>query len=719
MKKRSYKKIKIIQFFLLLCSSNYVFSNNIEKGEFAVGIGNKKSNFDTNETITFSGTNGKLPSNSLNNKNLTREEKIENIMNSNNEMTEKDISSLEAKNLFESSLYTNKVLTFKGGKKGKEKYQQNNNEVESKKEINGINNTTSDIVFKKTSNYADLAKEIAIPTNFDILKNALKFSNSSYASMPTSMSPAGLPEFSYNAGIIDESDLRSVIRSINKANKNSQEYHLTLTENVKNNKEKEDSSKIIPFNPIEQKWYAPLKQESQLMMLSGLPMKILLITSKDDLMYHFMINNVLKGKEEELKNKKFDDGIFALLGKPIINERIVPMCYLVFDDLINEYNNKILMPLENEIGKEATASLIIGHNVAICLDQLERENKIFKANTWFSNEVYKIGLYQNTFQSLFPRGMKPSIFALKENEIMLNNAQKQYQQRLADSFAVLWSYNRGFKNSYQAYMNVKSYVPDYSTHNTLSALKNLNPKFIQMRTNTLTLSQIWKIARENQKNSGVSQALNNLDYNILYKPQISELKQQKEKSIVSNYYGKNQLGNPSNNVKNMQEMKSMKEVNNMANLDSSDKIEKNKKFKEIKDMKNFEQTKTNKLSSLNFDVAKMLHEDIEDSLIKNKTLEIVDKVENKLVKDKILSDENKKAKNFDEIKKGLYANNRKEKVVEKEKQQQQEEVKQPEVKDIKREEKMIKVEDKLRDSLLKEYKFDINSSGNNQNDFFK
>ena len=32
---------------------------------------------------------------------------------------------------------------------------------------------------------------------------------------------------------------------------------------------------------------------------------------------------------------------------------------------------------------------------------------------------------------------------------------------------------------------------------------------------------------------------------------------------------------------------------------------------------------------------------------------------------------------------------------------------------------MIKIEDKLRDSLLKEYKFDINSSGNNQNDFFK
>lgn len=685
---------------------------NVPRKDFDVSIGNKKQE-DIVGTITLSGNGGK---NSGDVSSILKKSPLNTINKSN---FSESISTDEAKKTFENS--GEKVLIFEGGNNKNENNQQQLKYPKLKS--NTTNNNLEKNSLPISSSYSDLAKEIPIPTDFNILKNAL--SANDYAKMPVSAAPVGLPEFSHNAGLIDEKSLRSVIRSIANASESANKTNISSNNLDLSKKEIKEEYKEVVLNRVEQKWYNALKQESQLMMLSGLPMKIMLIPSKDNLMFNFMLSNVARGNETSISQKKFDDGIFALLGKPFINGRVVPMCYLVFDDLIEEYESKILSPLERKIGMEATAAFVIAHNVGICLDQLERDNKIPKSKTWYISEVHKIGLYPPAFQSLFPNGMRSNIYSLKENEIMGNNAQRQYQQRLVDSFAVLWSYNRGFKKIAKSLIEVKSYLPEYSTHNTIKAIQNIEGKLRQMRANTLTLSKIWKFARENQKISDVSSELQKADYNILYKPQISELKQEKVGRLTTNYIPVNNFGNSMSNTKNMNTTSHMSTTNNMKNITKTVSD-----AKAPQQMSKFDKTKTESFSSMNFNVTEMIKKDLDAEKVKLKygLVKVEEEVKHKK------EDKKKEVVSFNQLNKGLSEGNKKNEqnikemkeenknssdvssssLKEKDEKIQKNEKGNKKTSEKESGDKKIKLEDGIRDQILKEYDFNDVSNPDSQ-----
>lgn len=686
---------------ILLSNFNMVYGN-VPRKDFDVSIGNKKQE-EIVGTITLSGNGGK----GGNEPSILKKSPL-NTMNKGK--FSESISTDEAKKTFE-NIGGEDVLVFEGGNNKNKNNQQQLKYPKLKSNTNNVGGEKNSLPI--SSSYSDLAKEIPIPTDFNILKNAL--SANDYAKMPVSAAPVGLPEFSYNAGLIDEKSLRSVIRSIANAGKSANKTNISSNNLDLNKEEIKEEYKEVVLNRVEQKWYNALKQESQLMMLSGLPMKIMLIPSKDNLMFNFMLSNVARGNETSISQKKFDDGIFALLGKPFINGRVVPMCYLVFDDLVEEYENKILSPLERKIGMDATAAFVVAHNVGICLDQLERDNKIPKSKTWYISEVHKIGLYPPAFQSLFPNGMRSNIYSLKENEIMGNNAQRQYQQRLVDSFAVLWAYNRGFKNIAKSLIEVKSYLPEYSTHNTIKAIQNIEGKLRQMRANTLTLSKIWKFARENQKISDVSSELQKADYNILYKPQVSELKQEKVNQLTTNYIPVNNFGNSMSNTKNMNKTAHMNTTNNMKNITKTVSD-----AKTPQQMSKFDKTKTESFSSMNFNVTEMIKQDLDTEKVKLKYGLV--KVEKEVKPKK--EDKKKEVVSFNQLNKGLSETNKKDEQSNKEKNVNSSNLKEKNEKVVEKYnkkplekengDKKIKLEDGIRNQILKEYDFNDVSNPDSQ-----
>lgn len=607
-----------------------IYASKDKNKDFVATIGNNSNinnQIDLNGTITLTGK-GKG--------NEVSKESILDIQQSVQSQQSNESLKNNIKNMTIDEVLNQKdVMTFEGGNKKTKTSKVD--EVDEGEKINQKNEKLSqvEVDFSKNKNYkyTDMVKEIPIPKDFSLLDDKV-------GSMPLSGAPQGLPNFNFKV-VIDDADLRKMVKNINNKNKTLEnkenvsfeknEHNASLNK-IRNN-EKEDL-KTVYLNSVEKIWLDALRKESQLMMLSGLPMKILIVPSQDDLMFNFMKGTIGKS----INYKKMDDGIFSILGKPYINGKEIPMCFIAFDDVIEDYNEKILKPLEANIGKEATASLIVGKHVGFCLDDLERQNKVFKTNTWFSNEVSKIGLYSKSFQALYPLGLRSNLYKIKEQEILSNNAQKQYQQRIADSFGVLWAYNRGFKQVYKKFIDfkIKENVKNYSIYNTLNAIKNLSSKLVYMETNKITLSKIWKIARDNQKIVGVDKSLALINYDRVFKPQVSELR--KEKQILN-----------TQDMKHMNEIKRMNGENttwNFVNKTVKDGMEKAKQNTKNQGRNSFENTKNNQLSKMNFNVRELITQGVDKKELKNNKVTVFEKQEK--TTSQINKEKQKKKENKDE-----------------------------------------------------------------------
>lgn len=629
--------------------SSTVYASKDKNKDFVATIGNSSNTMNMGGTITLTGKNKVSDKNSNENPvlPLSQEVKQSDVTNINNSLQQS--SSLPIQNnknmTIEEVLNQSDVMTFEGGNKKRKigiKSQAQNSKSDTK--VQNIDEKIlsdsekidkAEIDFSKSQGYkyTDMVKEIPIPKDFGLLDEKV-------GSMPLSGAPQGLPSFNFKV-VIDDSDLRKMVKSINNKNKtleNDNTIHFEDNQhNASLNKVRgggDENLKTVFLNSVEKLWLDALRKESQLMMLSGLPMKVLIVPSQDDLMFNFMKGTIGRS----IGYKKIDDGIFSILGKPYINGKEIPMCFIAFDDVIKNYNDKVLKPLETKIGKEATASFIVGKHVGFCLDDLERQNKVPKTNTWFSNEVAKIGLYSKSFQALYPLGLRSNLYKIKEEEILGNNAQKQYQQRIADSFGVLWAYNRGFKQVYKSFIDFKQNenVKSYSIYNTTIAVKNLSSKLVYMETNKITLSKIWKIARENQKQVGVDKSLALINYDRVFKPQVSDLR--KEKQILN-----------TQDMKHMDEVKRMNGENttwNFVNKTVKNGMEKAKQNTKNQGRNSFENTKNNQLSKMNFNVRELITQGVDGKELKNNKVSVFEKQEK--TTSQINKEKQKKKENKDE-----------------------------------------------------------------------
>lgn len=400
-----------------------------------INIG-KKAEFDPNETRVFTG--GGAPQNNSAPIIAPQAQSVEEVLNSSD------------------------VKFYRGGQSGRQIAKPIQNPSQTVE-----NNIKENMSFSFTNPFTGFAKETPIPTNFSLLGQDLG---------RPSGAPMGLPEFK-ELGTLSDKDLPNVSReSAITANRNNAKL---LVKNAHKDLQSLNSS-------VSNEWVYLFERESKLMMASGAPMRIVIIPNDQHVMYDFMRTTLAKGSEKRLQELKNGKGVYSLLGYPSVSGVVMPVCYMVMDkDFKNISNASHLFG-----NKEAVASVFVGQMAGKCLDQLERDQKLKQINTLFATEAPSVGILPSVFKKVYPLGMKRG----QSLDEIWTEPQKMVQRQIADSFGVMWAYNRGYKNIWDAFYQYQTRDPSY----VINSLSMTKQKLVYMKTNTLTLSQVWKIAREIQ-----------------------------------------------------------------------------------------------------------------------------------------------------------------------------------------------------------------------------
>ena len=402
-----------------------------------INIG-KKTEFDPNETRVFTG--GGAPQNNPAPIITPQAQTVEEVLSSSD------------------------VKFYRGGQTGKQVAKP----IQSTPQPVEAMESKENISFSFVNPFTGFAKETPIPTNFSLLGQDL--------GRPAG-APMGLPEFK-ELGTLRDKDLPNVSRD------NGVMVRRDGSKLLVKNEHKELQSSLN--SSISNEWFYLFERESKLMMASGAPMRIVVIPNEKHVMYDFMRTTLAKGSEKKLQELKNGKEVYSLLGYPAVSGVVMPVCYMVMDkDFKNISNASHLFG-----SKEAVASVFVGQMAGKCLDQLERDQKLKQINTLFATEAPSIGILPSVFKKVYPIGMRRG----QSLDDIWTDSQKMVQRQIADSFGVMWAYNRGYKNIWDAFYQYQTKDSSY----VVNSLAMTKQKLVYMKTNTLTLSQVWKIAREIQ-----------------------------------------------------------------------------------------------------------------------------------------------------------------------------------------------------------------------------
>lgn len=257
---------------------------------------------------------------------------------------------------------------------------------------------------------------------------------------------------------------------------------------------------------IEQKWAGLLQNQANMLMQQGAPVKIIIVDSSNFLLRKFILQGLLKGNDSYLS--KMDTGLYPVMSQSYINGTITPTCYLMFDQKnIDTLNKQEFIPLSKKAGENATAAFVAGHMAAHCLDQLERSKVIPLKSVWFSNELEQYGVIGAASRRIFGNsGVNSQFYFLKQNDLFKDLGQRQYEERVADSFGLLWALKQSNDSKIiDAVSALRINLPTTSPHNTITTIRNI---YTNYKANLdPSLAGLWKQARKTQLQTGISAQL--------------------------------------------------------------------------------------------------------------------------------------------------------------------------------------------------------------------
>ena len=257
---------------------------------------------------------------------------------------------------------------------------------------------------------------------------------------------------------------------------------------------------------IEQNWAGLLQNQANLLMQQGAPVKIIIVDSSNFLLRKFILQGLLKGNDSYLS--KMDTGLYPVMSQSYINGVITPTCYLMFDQKnIETLNKEEFIPLSKKAGQNATAAFVAGHMTGHCLDQLERSKVIPLKSVWFSNELEEYGVNGAASRRIFGNsGVSSQLYFLKQNDLFKDLGQRQYEERVADSFGLLWALKQANDSKIiDAVSALRVNLPVTSPHNTITTIRNI---YTNYKANLdPSLAGLWKQARKTQLQTGISAQL--------------------------------------------------------------------------------------------------------------------------------------------------------------------------------------------------------------------
>lgn len=260
------------------------------------------------------------------------------------------------------------------------------------------------------------------------------------------------------------------------------------------------------YSGVDDAWTAVMQDEADAMTLAGVPMKVVVVNTQNTLMRKFIAQNILRTDKETFDGT--DEGLSSVLSlQTKVNSSFIPTCYIMFrKEGLNGLKNNVLDPYSSVIGKKATAAYLVGHQVAHCMDNLERYKVLPKQNIWFATDAAKVGIAAPTMRRLYPYGMNYNQFSHTTMHFYQDIGQRQYQERIADIFGIFITLYRGYSDKIiDLVMKSNNGVPATSPHDTNPALKGIKVKYSAI--SKTSVQALWKGARDLQVITGINSAL--------------------------------------------------------------------------------------------------------------------------------------------------------------------------------------------------------------------
>lgn len=365
-------------------------------------------------------------------------------------------------------------------------------------------------------------RSIPLP-QFPILADGMAKPTSAVIPLPP------LPGMAPGAKLPPLPDMTGAIGVPNPTPMNPEQYKMTLNSNT-TGQAIDYTGKSIELpdgnnndDKLEEHWGELMQNQANILMQKGAPVKIAVVQTNNTLLRRFVIQGLLHSDDSRVS--KMDTGLFPVMSQSYIDGKITPTCYILYDRKnLRALNQQEFIPLSKMTNEETAASFIVAHMAAHCMDQFERSKIIPLKEIWYPNELAKYGVQPSAFRRIFYMRMTPSLYFSKQTELFDDNAQRQYEERLADIFGVLWVLsNNGNNNIIKAVSSLRRNMPETSPHNTIPVFKYA---FIDSKTQiTGSLSSLWKTARQNQFITGVSPSLgDSASKNVVNADTGSELK---------------------------------------------------------------------------------------------------------------------------------------------------------------------------------------------------
>lgn len=306
-------------------------------------------------------------------------------------------------------------------------------------------------------------------------------------------------------------DMSGSIGIPNSTPMNPEQYKMTLNSNTTGQaidytgKSIELPDSNTNEDKLEEHWTDLMQAQANLLMERGAPVKIAIVQTNNTLLRRFVIQGLLRSDDSRVS--KMDTGLFPVMSQSYIDGKITPTCYILYDRKnLNALNQQEFIPLSKATDEKTAAAFIVGHMAAHCMDQFERSKIIPLKQIWYPAELAKYGVQPSAFRRIFYMRLTPGQYFAKQTELFDDNAQRQYEERLADIFGILWVLsNNNTAPIAKAVSALRKNMSETSPHNTLPVLKY---SFVDSQSqNNRSLASLWQAARRNQFITGVSTSL--------------------------------------------------------------------------------------------------------------------------------------------------------------------------------------------------------------------
>lgn len=255
---------------------------------------------------------------------------------------------------------------------------------------------------------------------------------------------------------------------------------------------------------MEKELMSGIMEEVTKMSKEKLPLFVQPVLFKDDTMVDFLIKEKYKGDKSRVI--KTTSGIYADFSMPLIDNNVIPVCYIVVDkDTLQEVNEIKFSPIRNHLGDKAFSSYYAGYLMGHCLAELEESYASKLVHKFTMSDAKKLNIHPLVYDYYFPKGLQSRNYLSLQNKINALNITLQYKERVADAFGLLWANKNHYKDVVEEVSQYRKRFADTSIFQTQGVL-DLFKKERQLHESK-NVSQLWKVAKDWQSRSGVTKSL--------------------------------------------------------------------------------------------------------------------------------------------------------------------------------------------------------------------